>query len=367
MNLKKLTSIAILTIPSLIFAQEAKNEDRSYFADFAKEKPTLSFKDPTKPELVQYIFEGKETIAGKPRFILSLVGDEKQQLIISESNEDMSFSYVMPELYSNLIKDYLIADDKDSAIREMRRDIYALFPLIEENEVIFPIHDNILEYIELLIATERSEELYSIFEKLNFKKLREEYTNYIVELAEILAKKGDFERSLKVLDSLNIEANRTDLIPELMDILTVFRDAKRIDDISRYYLRIQAVPECKNALEAQMWSLYCDIQKENVLTAAVLLKHFDKVDKKAPEYSLYKMISGLIAKKNNENIRALENFSEGIVYGKSIDDWMPELMYNTALSYSNADKIEVAMQILEEMRMFYPENVFLIQAEVDVK
>ncbi len=367
MNLKKLSLITILSIPSFIFAQSAGNEDRSYLADFANAKPTLTFTDEITNESTKYILSDTEVIAGKTRYIMSLVGNEKQQIIVSDTTDDMVFSYIAPEELIVKIQDFLIAEDKNSALKEMRKDTYALLPLIDINETLFPIHETVLEYLDLLIATERVNELYSIFEILKLSSLKEEYTDVCLNLAKILAEKGDFERSLKILDTLNVEANRIDLIPELMEILTIFRDARRIDDIARYYLRLQAVEENKLALEAQMWSLYCDIQKENVITASVLLKHFGKVDKRTTEYSLYKMISGLIAKKNKENMSALENFSEGIVYGKSVDDWMPELMYNTALSYSKADKLEVAMQILEEMRKFYPDNVFLAEAERDIK
>ncbi|MFI3291566.1 MAG: hypothetical protein R3Y46_06760 [Opitutales bacterium] len=365
MKLKLL--LTILLLPAILFAQSEDNADRSYFADFAKVKAILGYQAQNATDKIYYELSAIEEEDSKPLYILSLTTRKAEQLIISENNKDIFLTYETEDKLLKKYREALIAGDKDTALSLMRSDIYGLLPLVEAKEDVFIIQEAILEYLDLLVSAEKVNELFAIFETLKVRNLREDYITLALHTSRLLAEKGDFERSVKVLNAIDLDINNQDFTPALLEILSLFRDSGKIAEVQRYYERLKFVEGSDFKLEAEMWSLYCDIKLGNVLTAKVLLERFAGVDKKLPEYSLYKFILGLVARDGSTPLSALEFFSEGIVYGKSVDDWMPELMYNTALSYFKAEKVDVSKQILEEMKKFYPDNVFLAQAEKDLK
>jgi len=365
MNIKKFYTFILLSLPLLASAQStAPGPDRSYFADFASEKAVLIMRDSSGSEsrvTVQKI----EVANSIPTLTLQTADGGEIQLPITGDSMRLYFAYDANN--TRRAKDASMDGNYDTAIGYMRKDVYLSLPLLVVPEVNLPsIHSNVINFLDFLVQANRIEEANAIFSSLNYAQLKPQFTLIALNFVETLNENSRFDDAIKLLSKLDFSGEKVILIPSLMDILDTLRNNGKIKEVNNWYIKLQKMPDNPLKDKATLWAIYCDIAMGNLVSARVYAASLEQADRKSEVFSLSKMIGGMISMAEKNYKDSLDKFSEGVVYGNTTDSWMPELMFNTGLSYKALEKPEVSNVIFKEIELFYPNSIYASRAKAQI-
>jgi len=365
MNIKKFYIFILLSLPLLASAQAtAPGQDRSYFADFASEKAVLIMRDPSGAES-RVTVQKVDVVNSVPTLTLMTADGGEIQLPITGDSMKLYFSFDTSNV--NRARDAARDGNYDAAIGYMRRDVYLSLPLLIVPEVNLPsIQNNVINFIDFLSQANRIEEANAILTSFNYSQLRPQFTLIALNFVELLNENARYDDAVKLLSKLDFSGEKAILIPSLMEILDTLRNNGKIKEVNNWYLKLQKMPENPKKEMATLWAIYCDIAMGNLVSAKVYAASLEQADRKSEVFSLSKMISGMISMAEKNHQDSLDKFSEGVVYGNTTDSWMPELMFNTGLSYKSLDKPEVSNVIFREIELFYPNSVYASRAKSQI-
>lgn len=384
-NIQKLTVLTALALPAFAMAADnakpeapkavvtaiaqGQSQDRSYMNDFAGVKPVLTTYDETTQKESKMRYVKSEIIKGIVHYAMAPEGAaEGGEMLIPANRTGIKFTYKPEGDLAIKIKDAIFSGNNEAAIGMMRKGIYPLIQLVAAPESLMAIQNDVINFTDLLMAAGRVNEAYAIMMSLDYAKIKPQFSAQAVKLIGELTKLGRYNDALKLADKLSFEGEFAVLIPDFLDALDTIRNAGKIKEVSRWYAKLQSLKENPDKLACTLWMLYCDISSGNLVSAKVFVKSttIKNIDRKSPVFSLAQMIKGMLLTTSKQYKEALENFSEGIIYGKPTDQWMEELTYNTALCYKQINKPQVAKEIFEELGLFYPNSVFNKQAKAQI-
>ncbi len=361
MNMKHskiLTVVFAIGVCFTAFAQDKssdaiKTDDRSYVKDFINEKAELVYRVDKQDNVATF-----KELSGRTVILKTALGTDME--VSHDSTRDKFFLKDGANKW-RAVRTYLMKDDTEGAIKEMRKIVYPLIPLVVLNKNTFDASEYIDQFISALLETKRYVELTDFVKELPLGAAEESIINNATDVALALANNGNTKDALAIVSKIELkEKTQFNASEGVLKVLAVLRNKGMKSDVYMLYAKFGAVSENPHAQQFKLWSIYCDIAMGNRTSAELALKKV-KMKQSDTAFSLYKMIMGdyvLSDAKNKDHKRALSSYSEGIVFGKFTEEWMSELLYKTGMSYKAIGNFVASNEIFEQIKAIYSDSPF---------
>ena len=156
-------------------------------------------------------------------------------------------------------------------------------------------------------------------------------------------------------------------IPIATEIAGLLISRSSYDEAETIYRTIAnaTTPDTRNL--GMLWLAYCDLQKDENLSARVLLESVPEMDQKNENFPIYCMLQGRLSIVEEKSRAALERLSLSMVLTPTDKFWKAELYYWNAI----ANKLEgyelASSALLREMTLFFPNDKWTKKLAIDIE
>ena len=346
-----------------VYAQEAqtnKNEDRSYMADYADKVANVVLFDETSKK------ETPVTVKSVGDNEVIFVGGGGELSVSKKKKSSMKVNYKPDaQTWSSARAAYNRGEWED-AIAYMRQLVYPIIPLMVLPEDTFKAHTMLEMYLQALMNADRMVEANSIVASLSLGECAFDLVATSMSVAEMLADKGKTKEALAIIEKVPFTGDKIVNIPDLMKVLSALRKQGMVKECALFYTKLMNI-DSPQKNEATLWMVYCDLSMGKKMSAEIYLNQI-KLENTAPEFSLLQMAKGMLASQADkpDYKQVLDLYAEGIVFGSLASPWMPELLYNTGMTYKKYGKQYAANQIFAQMLAFYPNDTLTKKGQKEV-
>lgn len=249
------------------------------------------------------------------------------------------------------------------AIKTLRPIVWPLVKALAIDEKQTNFHSFVNTYFNALIRQEKSTEANALVRHFNFKKISAQQTEMVVSLIDLLIQQSKSNVAFRLLSRLPLNEERTDL----QDITIRFgkelrKSGKYVDAVS-IYERLFTLENSDFRQESILWTAYCYLKADNIESANIYLSLAEKYEPRDKEFSLKRLIEGLILIREGKANDAMHSVSQGIVFSRLGLEWVSELMLTSGKAYEAVGRPEVAGNVYRELIQFYPNDPFALEAK----
>lgn len=336
--------------------------DRSYSADYAGQKATLSLVDKTNNSENPVTLKSAE---GKEFVFSDATGGE---LSVAKNTKAYRFRVKADNKLLNAAREAANESDWDAAVDYMRPVVYPLAPLAVLSDKVFPDGNAMIEFFLTSLANAgRLKEAAAYVALLPIQDASDSIRGAALGIARSLAAQRQTDEAEKIVERIRLNSASAETLSQIMEVLDQMRNAGDYKRCVLFYSKLSALKDNPAKNQAALWGVFCDMAMGNELSARGTLANIE-MDRSVPEFSLLQMVNGMLKEKGKKpDIKgALELYSEGVVFGSLTDPWMPELLYKTAMAYKKIKNFVASNEIFAQLETLYPDNPFTALGKKEV-
>ena len=336
--------------------------DRSYSADYAGQKATLSLVDKTNNSENPVTLKSAE---GKEFVFSDATGGE---LSVAKNTKAYRFRVKADNKLLNAAREAANESDWDAAVDYMRPVVYPLAPLAVLSDEVFPDGNAMIEFFLTSLANAgRLKEAAAYVALLPIQEASDSIRGAALGIARSLAAQRQTDEAEKIVERIRLNSASAETLSQIMEVLDQMRNAGDYKRCVLFYSKLSALKDNPAKNQAALWGVFCDMAMGNELSARGTLANIE-MDRSVPEFSLLQMVNGMLKEKGKKpDIKgALELYSEGVVFGSLTDPWMPELLYKTAMAYKKIKNFVASNEIFAQLETLYPDNPFTALGKKEV-
>ncbi len=363
---KTIALVLVTTITSFAMAQsntstaDVAKDDRAYVSDYADKKAN-----------VVYLVEGKENPATFKEILgKSVVFADSTGSNMTIEHGSATFKFALKIDASAWKKACISADrgDAEGAIKVMRDIVYPVIPLVALSRDAFDSAEYIEPFVSALLDAKRFKEAYAFAMALPIDLACADVIKSAMKVAVALSENGENAKALKIVEKVELRDDvQFAASDSVLKAMSALRNNKMLKELQPMYAKFGATKN-PQADEFKLWGVYCDVTLGNRMSAELMLGTL-KIDKKSEEFSLLQLIKGdmrISDPKKPDIMGALDNYAEGIVFGKVSSDWMPELLYKTGIAYKSMKKFVASNEIFAQISAMYPNDSYAAKGAKEI-
>jgi len=394
----KLTPFALLALVSLLIAgspAEAQVQPVDYFGKYGSKVPVI-VQMAARTQAMEML--GIDPKLGKIFCNIPGVGQVNYELRRLKQQQVRGFSYNWPK---EILRTFLLVTDEQfdrilaKDVADMREIMYPLLHYLEIPPNYFPIHEQSLAFVNLLIGKEHYLEALTLLGTINLSALEKNGYRDFSDLALDLVAKvissnpNHVDSALKLLAKVNVRASNGNDHQAMLDLADSLRKLRQYSHAIKVYGRLGTIvaplPSSPLKERVRLWPIYCYFKVSEAYSkrpdaaskkaASQYLNaartYLAAIDKKPParvtnEFSLYKLQRALLylryarmqeqtGGKSAESYynQSVIEITEGIVSSRVGLDWLPEALLMAAYGYEKLDAKKSAENIYRQMQVFY--------------
>lgn len=327
-------------------------EDRSYLADYVNEKPNMVLIDKvSKKESAVSL----KSVGDKEFIFIDSSGGE---VSVKKDTKAFAFRVKLDSSVMSSAKKASAASDWDGVVAALRPTAYAILPFTVFDDEAFTGNQIVEFYISSLLNANRLKEAFAYVSALSLDSASSNIVASALDVAKALVNAGKLDEAMKILDRIGVSSD-AETISAIMDVLGAVRDSGNYKACVVWYTKLSNMKDNPLKGEAALWMIFCDMAMGNKMSAEVYLSNID-IKRGTPEFSLLQMIKGMLkdSAKTPDYRAALDFYSEGVVFGKLTDPWMPQLLFKTGMAYKNIKNFVASNEIFAQLLALYPENAY---------
>ncbi len=377
-----LTGAAALFLAcSAAFGQSS--EDKSHASDYADKKASLFLIEGGKPVGVSFNKADGEDL------VFSY--DRGGEFTVQKNADSFKFRIKRDEAYTRGRTAYNKGDWGD-AVANFRPAVYPLLPLTVLPEGVSDIQPLVAMFLDSLVKDNSANEALEVAKLISKESLSDELFVAILDVADMLCLSGRNDDAFAVLRDLNVDVANYDRVSRFFETLSHLRKRGGEKECLTWYTKLSNAEGNPLKKLATLWMIYCDLVQGNRMSAEVYLSQIEGIAPTAEEFSLLKLVKGDFAlgeanllfpkiaeagddekaksaakeaydKKLSE---AIDNFAEGIVYGRMNSEWMPELLFKAGSSYKAQGNLTASNEIFTQITILYPDDFLAAKAKSQI-
>ncbi|MGB0372651.1 MAG: tetratricopeptide repeat protein [Opitutales bacterium] len=246
----------------------------------------------------------------------------------------------------------------------LRPIVWPLVKALDIDEAHTNFHRFVRTYFDALVKQEMSAEANAMVRYFDFKNITAEQTEMVVSLIELLLKQGKSKQAFRHLGKLPLTEERKDLQDITVKFGQRLRAAGQYEEAVSIYERLFTLENSEFRQESILWTAYCYFKAGNMESANIYLSLSDKYEPRDREFSLKRLIEGLILIQDGKPTEAMHSISQGIVFSRLGLEWISELMLSSGKAYEAVGRPHVARNVYNELIQFYPNDPFAQEAEL---
>ncbi len=338
-----LTSITLISSLSVLSAED-------YFNTFAENKARVVEK------------RGNS----KNYFFLNAINKDKVEIIPANATDqkmEMDASSVDYEIENtkDLVnaRRYLAKKDFKSAIKLLRPIAYPYVDFVSLPEKNVRIHAVVAMLLDTILQLNQYEEAYQIFTHIPMEDVSAEFVDHSIETIRGLVLSDKVSEAVEMIGNIPVGSDKKMYIGEIVGATNMLHEKERYDDAIGIYEKLQLYLRGTDyEKEVFLWIAYCKIKLNDAQGSKYYTEKVGNLKIGDREYSLLQLIEALLLLNDKNYMDAIKHSAKAVVYCDRGNNWMPELLYTTALCYGMTTKPPVAIQIADEISLFYPDSVW---------
>ena len=335
-----------------------------------------AWKDAIKAQVPVTVFN-RGDLQGKPYIFVDFIDDSLLLRSPSAQNQREMIAFPIAQFVPGQMKSELRANktveeafkqltDPETAadaIGVMRRTVWPLTKVIDIAPSQTDFDEYIDAYLNALIATETANEAKALVRLFDYSKITPSQTRAVVKLVELFLQKERSEDAFRLLGRLPLNEDRKDLQDIAVRFGKQLRDLGRYQDAVSVYEKLFTLEKSDFRQKSILWTSYCYLKLGNLESANIYLSLADDFGPRDQEFSLKRLIEGLILLESGDATKAMHSISEGVVFSRLGLEWISELMLLSGKAYEAVGRPQVAVNVYKELIQFYPEDRFAKEAE----
>lgn len=347
-----ITPLTLACLVCLLIFSSSAAEAQNYFTQFNKNPVNVVNRTGgANQELILRAREGNVLIFDIP-------GVEGAMTEMPINTPNLLLEYRPPEAAYSRASDLMNARAYPQAVQALRPIVYPLFQYIAIPERNFDAYNYIGDFYFALVRAGETAEAMEILARLDLNQLNPTFVETTFALAEKLIEQGKTDQAARALLRIPFGPDNQEYLGLIMRVTAQIRDAGGLRDALAIYQRIQDIPNQPYMLEAVLWCAYCNFKLDNMETARLFLDKAGHIERAQREFSLARLIDGLIHIQTGDKIKAMDSISQGVVFSEIGYNWMPELLYSSAQCYMLMERPDTAKQIYGDVILFFPDSPF---------
>ena len=250
----------------------------------------------------------------------------------------------------------------DGGVEILRPIIWPLVKAIDIPETFSDFHRYINLYVDALLRLELIDEAEAMIDYFDFNKINAQKTELVLQLVRIYLQQGRADDGARYLGKLPLDGSQNDLQVIAKDFGKKLRESGRYIEATSVYERRYTLEDSEFQQESLLWTAYCFVKAGRLDSAQIYLSLADDFEPRQIEFSLKRLIEGLIFLESGQSQNAMSSVSQGIVFSRLGLDWISELMLLAGKSYEAVGRPEVAANVYRELIQFYPTDQFADEA-----
>ncbi|MBO7520719.1 MAG: hypothetical protein J6T16_00580 [Opitutales bacterium] len=335
-------------------------EDAPRIAEFQKNKLPIIFVEDqaNKSAKSSYMdFEELVPIDGVVNFKLAFTDGTPGSIFVPIDRKGVKFKYRVTDELKRMRKAYT-GGRWEAAVEAGRHVVYPAVDIMGIPEELTNVQENLPPFVESLAKAGRFIEAKSLMESLPLSKATPTVGVAVVRYANLAIDAGKFKDATDILKRMNFGGANLANAEGIMQIAHKLRKLGRTSDAVELYTRLQATPQNPLANESKMWMAYCDVLKNNDISARLFVDELKSLPKTEGAFSLRCLVNGMLFEKQKKFDDALDSYAEGIVYGDLSSEWMPNMLFNIAKLYKANKDFVASNEIFEQITLLYPASEY---------
>ena len=211
------------------------------------------------------------------------------------------------------------------------------------------------QFMDGLIQMEQLDEALYLVKEINAPSLGPSYEETTLTLGKTFLEDGSLERTIEILDMVNIEEINLSNSTLVFDVAHILRGQEKYEEAINIYKKLSKNKEITNH-EAEFWAYYCALKQGQHFDNHTFVKDVKKIEPGEPGFPLQQLVIGTYFTNREQHFDAMRAISEGIAYATPVEEWTPELMYRSAVAYQNVDMNDISVAVLKETVLFFPSS-----------
>ena len=249
------------------------------------------------------------------------------------------------------------------AVKKLRRTVWPLVKAINIAPGQTDFDEYIDAYLNALIATETANEAKALVRFFDYKKITLSQTSAVVSLVKLFLEKERSDEAFRLLGRLPLNEERKDLQDVAVRFGKQLRGLGRFEDAVSVYEKLFTLENSEYRQKSILWTSYCYLKLGNLSSANIYLSLAEDFEPRDQEFSLKRLIEGLILLESGDATKAMHSISEGVVFSRLGLEWISELMLLSGKAYEAVGRPHVAVNVYKELIQFYPDDPFAKEAE----
>lgn len=222
-----------------------------------------------------------------------------------------------------------------------------------------PKHANFIsivrQFMDGLVQLEQLDEALFLAKRIDAPSLGPSYEETTINLGKTFLEDGSLERTIEVLDMVNIEEINISNSELVFDVAHILRGQENYEEAKKIYDELSKNKEITNH-EAEFWAYYCALKQGQHFDNHTFVQDVKKIEPGEPGFPLQQLVIGTYYSNREQHFEAMREISEGIAYATPVEAWTAELMYRSAVAYRNVEMNDISDAVLKETVLFFPNS-----------
>ncbi|MFP4069584.1 MAG: tetratricopeptide repeat protein [Opitutales bacterium] len=254
-------------------------------------------------------------------------------------------------------------EEYDAALERLRPLAYPLIKFTPVPESFSQLHDTVQMLIDTLVNAGEYEEAEDILDRIQLDESPIRYSRSALRLLNAYLADEQFENAAELARSLPVQGDYAANIRPILDAADALRGADRYAAVIPLYRAIQDVVSGDARQNIRMWLAYSLVLDGQMDEARPMIDELEEPGVKDPLFSLYKLLHGSLAYREDQFGEALDILTRGFVRAQTSYQWVPEMLFLIGDCYARSDDLVAARNVWTEIAILYPESPWAARAE----
>ncbi|MGJ8638109.1 MAG: tetratricopeptide repeat protein [Opitutaceae bacterium] len=252
------------------------------------------------------------------------------------------------------------------ALKLLRADVYPLIKFHQVPDILVQLHGPLRLMIDTLVDAGEFAEAEDVIMRLELDKVGVKYSESGIRMMNAMIKAEEYDAAARIANILPVSGDYAINITPIIDAADALRGAGKFDAVIPLYRAIESVvPEDARA-NVQMWLAYSLVLADRLEEASPILDKLVQPEPKERLFSLYKLLQGSKAHREQQYSEALDLLTRGFVRAQTSYAWVPEMLYLIGDCYSHSEDLVAARNVWTEIVILYPNSPWASSAQTSL-
>lgn len=258
------------------------------------------------------------------------------------------------------------AEDYTTAVTLLRPEVYPLIKFHQVPDTFVALHVPIQLLINTLIRAGELSEAEDIINRISLIKVGISYSQCTIRLMNAYIAAKDFNSAARIAKILPVDGIYTPNMSAVADAADALRGAGQFDEVIPLYRAMEEVVTGETLINVRMWLAYSLVLSDNLAEATPMIEAMVEPEPKERLFSLYKLLQGSKAHREERYKDALDLLTRGFVRAQTSYVWVPEMLYLIGDCYARAEDNIAARNVWTEIVILYPDSPWAENAQTSL-